>query len=177
MVTLEKKQDKRFVILMENLPYALMILLGASIFILGFGFSFNAWLSAGLYATYGVIGVFWIIVFVCPYCHNFGSGCFSGHGQISAMFRKKKDERLFVMKFKKSIPVIIAIYLVPVIAGGIFLLLSFSYAILFLIVFFALNSYLVAPEISKKYACANCSVREECPWMGENSVFSRKKPN
>jgi hypothetical protein len=176
MVNLEKKQSKRFIIFIENLPYALMILLGASIFVLGFAFSFTAWLSAGLYAIYGIIGIFWIIVFVCPYCHNFGSGCFSGHGQISSMFRPKKDERLFVAKFKKNIPVIIAIYLIPIIAGVIFLIFSFSYAILALIILFALNSYLVAPEISKKYACANCSVRDECPWMGENSAFSRKKP-
>jgi hypothetical protein len=174
MANLQKVQGKRFIILMENLPYALMILLGASIFMLGFGFSFTAWLSAGAYAVYGIIGTLWIIVFVCPYCHNFGSGCFSGHGQISSMFRQKKDERLFVTKFKKNIPIIIAIYLIPVIAGGIFLIFSFSYAILALIVLFALNSYLVAPEVSKKYACANCSVKEECPWMGENSAFSRK---
>jgi hypothetical protein len=175
MANLGKEQSKRFVIFMENLPYVLMILLGASIFILGFAFSFTAWLSAGLYVVYGIIGAFWIITFVCPYCHNFGSGCFSGHGQISAMFRQKKDERLFAIKFKKNIPVIIAIYVIPVIAGVVFLVYSFSYAVLALIILFAINSYWVAPEVSKKYACANCSVRDECPWMGENSAFSRKK--
>lgn len=167
--------DKGFVFFVENLPYAAMILLGIIIFLLGFGFSTVAWLSAGLYAVYGIIGILWIIIFVCPHCPNFGSGCFSGYGQISATFMKKKDERIFAKKFRENIPAIIPIYVIPLIAGLVFFWQSLSYYVLLWTVAFALNSYLLAPQISKKYACANCSVKEECPWMGEGGAFKRKR--
>jgi|GEM_PF-1015526 len=168
------KESKGFVIMMENLPYAIMLLLGTAIFLVGLDFTGIGWLSAGLYVLYGIIGVFWIIVFVCPYCHNFGIGCFSGHGQISSKIMKKKDEQGFVREFKKNIPAIIPIYIIPVIVGIVLLVLSFSIILLILIALFALNSFYLSPRISMKYACSHCSVRKECPWMGENSMFSKK---
>jgi hypothetical protein len=162
-------QGKGLVFLEENLPYVVMIIIGVAIFLLGFGIPFVGWLSATLYAAYGVIGALWIIVFVCPYCPNFGSGCFSGHGQISKMFMPKKDESKFVKKFKGNIPAIIPIYAIPTIAGLIFFGLSLSYVMLLRVIAFAVNSYYIAPLISGKVACANCSVREECPWYRKGS--------
>jgi hypothetical protein len=172
--SIANQERKGFVIMMENLPYAIMLFLGAIIFLVGLDFTDIAWLLAGLYALYGVIGVFWIIVFVCPFCHNFGSECFSGHGQVSAMLMAKKDERRFVKEFKKNIPAIIPIYVIPVIAGTLFLASSFTMVLLISILLFAFNSFYLSPRISMKYACSRCSVRKECPWMGENSMFSKQ---
>jgi hypothetical protein len=163
-------EGKAFVILVENIPYAAMVLIGSAIFLLGFGFTFAGWLSAALYATYGVIGTLWIIVFVCPYCPNFGSACFSGHGEISAMFMQKKDQHKFASEFKKNIPVIIPIYAIPMLAGIAFFGLSLSYLVLLCAIVFAVNSYALAPLVSKKFACSKCSVKDECPWMGNSAA-------
>jgi hypothetical protein len=166
-------ESKSFIILMENVPYAIMILLGMTVFLFGLDFSSTAWVLAALYGLYAVIGVMWIIVFVCPFCHNFGSGCFSGHGQISAKFMKKKDEGKFREEFKRNIPVIILIYIIPVICGVAFLFLSFSVVVLIFVALFALNTFVLSPRISMKYACSRCSIRKDCPWMGEGSLFSK----
>lgn len=163
-------EGKALMILVENISYAAMILIGAAVFLLGFGFTLTGWLTAALYAVYGVIGALWIIVFVCPYCPNFGSGCFSGHGQVSAMFMQKKDQRKFASEFKKNIPVIIPIYAIPMVAGIVFFGLSLSYLVLLCAIAFAVNSYAVAPLVSKRVACSKCSVRDECPWMGKGAA-------
>ncbi len=160
-----KEAPKLSTIFLENLPYIIMILLGAFIFLFIFNFSQIAWLSAAAYIAYGIIGVFWMASFVCPYCANFGITCPSGHGQISAYFKKQKDIQLFAKEFKKNMPVIIPIYAIPVIVGVISFLFNFNYSVLVLIVVFAINSYIVAPEVSKRIACINCVQKEECPWM------------
>jgi hypothetical protein len=168
-------QGKGFVILAENLPYAIMIVIGVVIFLLGFGFVLAGWLSAALYVAYGIVGTLWIITFVCPYCPNFGSGCSSGHGKISIMFMPKKDENMFVKKFKKNIPAIIPIYIIPMMAGLVFFGLSLSYTMLICVVAFAVNSYVIAPRVSWKFACANCSAREECPWIRRGSSTGKRE--
>ena len=166
-------ESKAFVIFMENLPYGVMIFLGMMIFLFGLEFTGLAWGLAAAYALYAIIGAMWIIIFVCPYCHNFGDECFSGHGQVSAKLMKKKDEGRFVEEFKRNIPVIIPIYILPVIFGAAMLIIAFSWVVLTLIILFALNSFILSPRISMRYACSRCSVRKECPWMGEGSMFSK----
>jgi hypothetical protein len=166
-------EGKAFTILVENIPYAAMILIGAAVFLLGFGLTLTGWLSAALYAAYGVIGALWIIVFVCPYCPNFGSECFSGHGQVSEMFMQKKDQGRFAKEFKKNIPVIIPIYAIPMVAGLAFFGLSFSYLVLLCAIAFAVNSYAIAPLVSRRVACSKCTVKDECPWMGKGGAKQR----
>jgi hypothetical protein len=169
------KENIARVIFMENLPYAIMTVLGMMVFLFGLQFNDFAWLLAGSYALYAFIGILWIIVFVCPYCHNFGSGCFSGHGQVSAKLMKKKDERQFAHEFKKNIPVIIPIYVIPIIAGVVSLSISFPLVVAIVVILFALNSFVMSPKISMNYACSHCSVRKDCPWMGDESMFSKRK--
>ena len=57
----------------DNLPYIVMTLLGAVIFYSGFETPFWKWVTAGVYILYGLSGAFWIMVFVCPYCHYFNT--------------------------------------------------------------------------------------------------------
>ena len=90
--------------LIDNLPYILMIILGAIIFLIGFEMSIPGWIAAGLYVLYGIIGAFIIILFVCPYCHYYDTkGCPCGYGRIAPKLRLKKDENRFMEKFKKYI--------------------------------------------------------------------------
>jgi len=152
--------------LIDNLPYMMMILLGAVVLFAGFETSFWKWFLAGLYILYGIGGAFWIIIFVCPYCHFFDTrACPCGYGQIAAKFRSQKDGNLFMEKFKKNIPAIFPLWIVPVVAGVVFLASNFSLWMLGLIVLFAINSFIILPLVSTKYGCAHCPQRDTCPWM------------
>jgi hypothetical protein len=73
----------------DNLPYIFMTILGALVF----------------------------IIFVCPYCHFYDTrACPCGYGQISIKLRKVRDQSRFNEKFKKHIPVIIPLWIIPVVA-------------------------------------------------------------
>jgi len=149
----------------DNLPYIIMILLGAVIFFTGLETLFGT-VTAGLYILYGIVGAFWIIIFVCPYCHYFDTRfCPCGYGRIAAKLRPKKDEVLFIEKFRKNIPVIVPLWIAPIVAGVIFLILNFSLGKLALMIFFAINSFIILPLVSTKYGCAHCPQRDTCPWM------------
>jgi hypothetical protein len=132
-----KRETRRSAMFVENLPYAIMILLGASIFLVTLNFSFTAWLSTAAYIIYGIVVVFWMATFVCPYCQNFGGTCPSGHGQISARFKKKNDEKLFAKKINRSMPAIFPIYVIPIFGGLIFFVFSFNFLVLMFVVVFA----------------------------------------
>ena len=152
---------------MANLPYLTMTVLGALIFLTGFGSSFRGWIAAGLYIIYGISGTVWIILFVCPYCSYYDTrACPCGYGKIAAKVRPKKNENRFVEKFKKHIPFIAPLWIIPVAAAGIFLTQGFSFLLVVLIVIFSINSYVILPLLSKKYSCPHCPQKETCPWMG-----------
>ena len=88
--------------LVDNLPYILMTIIGAAIHVVGFKFSFWGLCTAAAYIIFAGAGTFCIILFVCPYCHYYGTrACPCGYGQIAAKFRKKRGENQFAEKFKK----------------------------------------------------------------------------
>lgn len=152
--------------IVDNLPYTLMVLLGAVIFRTGFGSGVLGWGTAALYVVYGILGAFWIILFVCPYCHYYDtSSCPCGYGQISAKLRRKRDDSRFITKFRKHIPVIVPLWIIPVVAGVIFLIDGFSAWRLVLLIAFVVNSFILLPLVSTKYGCAHCPQRDVCPWM------------
>ena len=79
--------------LIDNIPYVVMIFLGAAIFYTGIETSFWRWITAGLCVLYGIFGAFWIIIFVCPYCHYFDTrACPCGYGRIASKLRRRKDD-------------------------------------------------------------------------------------
>lgn len=154
----------------DNLPYMVMVLLGAIIFFTGIDKAVWGWGAAGIYFFYGLMGAFWIIIFVCPYCHFYATAsCPCGYGQISAKLRKRKDDSQFIKKFKKHIPVIIPLWIAPTIAGIIFLINEFSSWMLVLLAVFIINSFIILPLMSTKYGCAHCPQRDICPWMSHKS--------
>jgi len=152
--------------LIDNLPYLFMMLFGALVFIIDPETSTRNWLFAVLYVFYGIAGALWIIIFVCPYCHYYDTrACPCGYGQISAKLRKVRDQSRFNEKFKKHIPVIIPLWIIPVVAGIFFLFKNFSLSLLILIVLFAIDAFVVLPLLSRKYGCAHCPQKSTCPWM------------
>ncbi|MHC4438148.1 MAG: hypothetical protein ACYS3S_12375 [Planctomycetota bacterium] len=152
--------------LINNTAYIVMILLGAAILITGYGGSAGGWISAIAYLAYGIAGSVWIMVFVCPYCRYFNTrSCPCGYGRIAARFCAKKTIECFDDKFKKHIPVIVPLWFIPIVAGAIPLIRSFSLALLFLIIIFAINAFIILPLVSTKHGCKECPQKSTCPWM------------
>ena len=149
-----------------NLPYAAMILLGATTISLSFRCAPWAMAGALAYAAAGLGGALWIMIFVCPYCAYFDTrGCLCGYGTIAARLAKKGDRECFTQKFKRHIPVIVPLWIVPVVAGGMELARAFTWSLLVLVAAFAVNSYVILPLLSKRHSCGECPQREGCPWM------------
>ena len=68
-------------------------------------------------------------------------------------------------KFRKYIPVIIPLWVIPVLFGGVIVIVDFYWEMLVLLIAFATNSFVLLPLISTKYGCAHCPQRDTCPWM------------
>ena len=67
-----------------NIPYVLMVGLGATLLALadvprGWGL-----VEAGGLVLYGIVGSFWTMAFVCRYCAYYGRACPCGYGLVSA---------------------------------------------------------------------------------------------
>lgn len=143
-----------------------MILLGAATIAVAFPHSPWSIPGALAYAAGGVAGTFWIMVFVCPYCVYFDTrGCPCGYGTLAARLARKGDRECFAQKFKRHIPVIAPLWLVPLLAGGVALVQSFSLPLLALVGAFVINSYILLPLLAKRHSCGDCPQREGCPWM------------
>ncbi len=153
--------------LVDNLPYIAMLLLGSAIFAFGFETSLWAWIGAGVYLAYGIVGVIWHAVFVCPHCGNYGTrSCHTGYGIISAKLVRRGDPARFPEKFKRHIPVIVPLWFIPLVAGAWVLAQHhFSWWLLALVTAFSINSFLVLPLVSAKRGCADCPQKDSCPWM------------
>lgn len=122
------------------------------------------------YILYGLAGALWIMIFVCPYCKYWDTkSCPCGYGRIAAKFRKKKSIESFREKFKKHIPVIVPLWFIPILVGVPFVIRSFSWTLLVLLVVFALDAFVILPLVSTKYGCKGCPQKESCPWMKDKN--------
>jgi len=156
--------------LINNLPYIAMILLGSSILLFALGVSGWAWFAGVAYLLYGAAGALWIMIFVCPYCHFWKTAaCPCGYGTIAAHLRQKKDGDRFSEKFRKHIPVIVPLWIIPALVGGVVVARSFSWFLLGLLVVFAVDAFLILPVLSRKHGCSECPQKNDCPWMGSVS--------
>jgi hypothetical protein len=154
--------------IIANIPYTAMILLGAVIILYTPLFPSYTIAIAGGYAVYGIAGAFWIMIFVCPYCRFYAtSACPCGYGAISAKIVKQRETDGFAEKFRRHIPVIVPLWIIPVACGGFGLWRSFSWGLAGLVVTFIIESWIFLPLVSKKHGCAECPQKEECPWMGK----------
>ena len=163
-------------VITANIPYAAMVIIGALTIAYSYAFSFVAFAGAAAYFVYGVIGTFWIIIFVCPYCAFYQTrGCPCGYGMISSRIAKKRFENRFSEKFKRHIPVIIPLWVIPVLCGGAALWSSFSWELVCLVTVLVVESWIILPLVSKKKCCADCPQIDDCPWMARSAT--KKKPD
>lgn len=152
--------------LINNIPYIAMTVLGATIFVVGFENAAWGWIVASAYLFYSVVGAFWIMIFVCPYCERINTrNCPCGYGRIAARFREKKDIDQFKEKFKKHIPVLVPLWFIPVLVGILLAVRSFSWTLLVLLAVFAVDAFIILPLFSKKRGCTDCPQQDSCPWM------------
>ena len=157
----------RFETFRANVPYVMMLLSGGLALAYGYAFSAGALTAAGGYVAYGIIGALWIMVFVCPYCAYYGTnGCPCGYGKLSAGLAGKGARNCFSEKFKRHIPVIVPLWIIPAAGGAFALWRSFSWGLLGLLCVFVVNSYVILPWLSRRCSCAECPQKSDCPWMG-----------
>lgn len=164
---IQTREYSRVEVIVNNLPYTTMIVLGGGILALGLQTGLWAWTAAGAYFAYGLAGAFWIIIFLCPYCSFHGMrSCPCGYGGISAKLRPRQGSDCFREMFRKHIPVIVPLWFIPLLVGGVVVTYRFSWWFLGLLIVFALDAFLVLPLVSTKHGCATCPQKDKCPWMG-----------
>jgi hypothetical protein len=160
-------QVSRWQELVDNVPYGVMLVLGAVLFVYGVPWGPWGWGAGGAYIVYGVVGALWIMVFVCPYCHFYGTRlCPCGYGQIAVKLRAKRDGERFRQQFRRHIPVIVPLWILPLIAAGLALVRGFSWQAAALTGAFLIDAAVILPLVSRAYGCAKCPQKETCPWMG-----------
>jgi hypothetical protein len=141
----------------DNVPYLLMGLLGAAILAVAWG-----WQAATGYFAYCVAGTVWIIFFVCPHCQYYATrSCPCGYGQIAARWVARKSENQFARQFRRHIPVIVPLWIIPVVAA----VMSYNRLILVLLAAFMVDAFVVLPLMSRLYGCGHCPQKADCPWM------------
>jgi hypothetical protein len=155
-----------------NLPYGGMVLTGIGILVCAFGHSIWALIAAASYFLYGITGTLWIMLYICPHCTYYNTrGCPCGYGSLSAKLVHRGTSECFAEKFKRHIPVIVPLWLIPLAGGVSALIRSFTWWVLGLLIVFIINSYVVLPLLSTKHSCLECPQKEKCPWMGEAALF------
>jgi hypothetical protein len=157
--------------IVANVPYTVMVVTGAASIAWGFDFSAGALAGAACYLAYGVAGAVWIMLFICRYCGFYGTrGCPCGYGVLAAKLVRKGEQECFAAKFKRHIPVIVPLWLIPVACGAIALSRAYSNGLAGLLAVFAINSFVVLPLVSRRHACSECPQKETCPWMAQKKV-------
>jgi hypothetical protein len=153
---------------LANLPYAIMVLAGSAVLAVGLGGGHGAWLAALLYAAYGIGGSLWTMVFICPYCAFYNTrGCPCGYGMLAARLAPKAERECFAEKFRKHIPVIVPLWLIPAVVGGWVLWRQFDSTLAVLLAVFVVDAFVILPLFSRRHGCSECPQKETCPWMGK----------
>jgi hypothetical protein len=102
----------------------------------------------------------------CQYCYYYGKLCGLGRGKIVPLFFGKGEPRNFTEKdirWKDLIPDLL-IFLIPFIAGIIYLFIRFNFLTLALMVAIALLTFPCTGYIRSCLLCPNCKQRElGCP--------------
>jgi len=154
-----------------NVPYAAMLLLGAAVLVTGADAGAWGWLAAAAYVAYGVTGAVWIMLFVCPCCAFHGTRlCPCGYGLLSARLRARQPDGNFARQFRRHIPVIVPLWFVPPVVGGVLIAVGFSWALAGLLGAFVLNSFVLLPLTSTRHSCVHCPQKADCPWMSRRAA-------
>jgi hypothetical protein len=158
--------------LLHNLPYLLMIILGAAVLYQSFSDIAWAHLTAVGYVFYGLVGALWIMFFVCPFCRFWGThSCPCGYGKLAAKIRDRESEDRFNEKFKKHIPVIVPLWFLPLLAAAPALIHGSKWSLVIFVMVFVIDAFVILPRFSSQHGCRDCPQRQICPWMkGKNPI-------
>jgi hypothetical protein len=154
----------------ENYPLSTVILsnlVSLSIYIIG------AYIISGLGLIYTVLYLLFCIFMEirllknsCANCYYYGKTCGFGKGRLSAVFFKKGNSSNFSQKklsWKDMIPDML-IFMLPLIAGIIIILYSFSWTLLLLILALLFLSTAGNALVRGSLSCGKCKQRElGCP--------------
>lgn len=152
--------------LIDNIPYAAMLVLGAGVFASTMSHPWNAVAAAG-YVVYGLAGALWIMRFICPHCHFYATRlCPCGYGGIAPRLAPRGDGERFRRQFRRHIPVIVPLWLLPLVPGVAALVRGPRPLHVGLVLLFAVNSFVLLPLVARLYGCARCPQKATCPWMG-----------
>jgi len=66
------------------------------------------------------------------------------------------------------------LWIIPLVAGIIFLSKNFTFSLFSLVVLFVIDAFLVLPLLSRKYGCAHCPQKDTCPWMNMEAKLELK---
>jgi hypothetical protein len=172
-MNMSEKKNYTVTFILHNSIYAIMIMLGAIIFLEGTKQSSWGVTLALLFILYGIAGSFWIIFFMCPACALYKSkDCPCGYGILSAKFRKQKEQADFDSLFKRHIWVVVPQWFIPVIAAIVFIIRDFSLLMFILLVLFCVQAFVILPLFSRHYGCSSCPQKENCTWMKSKSIES-----
>ena len=119
---------------------------------------------AVLYILYLIFLEVWRYKEGCACCYYYGKVCAFGRGKIAALFFKKDDPKKFCKKgvnWLKLVPNFLVL-IIPLIAGIILLIKSFSWLILVLIIMPFLFWFLGNPIIYGRLACKHCQQSQIC---------------
>ena len=79
---------------------------------------------------------------------------------------------MFAKKFKRHIPVIVPLWLIPVACGAVALSQRYSPGLVGLAAAFAVNAFIILPLLSRRHSCSECPQKDDCPWMAPGKPVS-----
>lgn len=147
-------------VLLDNLPTAALFVLGA-------------WLmrplgrAAPVLYLLGCAGsIVWFWARICTACGHYGTrACPCGYGVIAARFFKPHPTRDFHRRFRRNLPVMFPWWFAPP-AVAIYELWHGAPRISVVpLAVFCVLGFVVIPLISRRLGCADCALKDQCPWM------------
>ena len=171
------KETKTF----ENFPFSTIFIANSftiAIYLIGIYFllQFHV-IYAVLYFIYIILLETYIYKEGCVSCYYYGKFCAFGRGKLAPLFFKKDDPAKFCKKevnWLKMIPQVILV-VIPIIAGIILLVKSFSWFILILVLIPPASWFFANPIIYGKLACPYCKQGAICCPALE--LFNKKNKN
>ena len=143
-------------ILRENAWQLVMYALGITLC------AFWGWLLVLAYIFLCVISNFLFMKWVCPYCAHYGMGtCKAGFHLLSGGRLKPAPGRTFGEQFRGFVIVMVPGWLIPPVAGILFLVKDFSWLVLVIVTLFCISGFLILPKDSQRH-CEECPMTD-CP--------------
>ena len=143
--------------LIENSVWVGVYLLGAAILWLLHPFVAAAYLAYSLVCMYVLVPRL-----VCTSCSYYGQTCHSGQGRIASLLFSPRPQAGFPSRFQ-YMRLAAPVFLAPLLAGGLLLVLRFSLARVVLTVLFGILALGVTRFVTTRLGCPRCQQRHICP--------------